>query len=166
MLRHLCASQCRAGLVALLRTADGEEDETGHILWKARERDRGHDALPPKEEVPDEHDIEEEAMTKEPHSHIELIKMVHCSKNGAAFVVWQAAQGAARQVRPERRWQSLFVRGFRGHFNLGLLVVPEVIHCPCYLLGVVLEFAKHMSKAIAGKEGPEMQRELVFLGTL
>ena len=109
----------------------------GHILWKARERDRGHDALPPKEEVPDEHDIEEEAMTKEPHSHIELIKMVHCSKNGAAFVVWQAAQGAARQVRPERRWQSLFVRGFRGHFNLGLLVVPEVIHSPCYLLGGV-----------------------------
>ena len=76
-------------------------------------------------------------MTKEPHSHIELIKMVHCSKNGAAFVVWQAAQGAARQVRPERRWQSLFVRGFRGHFNLGLLVVPEVIHSPCYLLGGV-----------------------------
>ncbi|CAE7768498.1 RCN3 [Symbiodinium sp. CCMP2592] len=70
------------GLVALLRTAVGEEDET--------------------EEVPDEHDIEEEAMTKE------QLRALHAKfdQNGDGKVS----------------------------------------------LSEVLEFAKHMSKAIAGKD--------------
>ncbi|CAE7632717.1 RCN3 [Symbiodinium sp. KB8] len=70
------------GLVALLRTAAGQEDET--------------------EEVPDEHDIEEEAMTKE------QLRALHAKfdQNGDGKVS----------------------------------------------LSEVLEFAKHMSKAIAGKD--------------